>query len=300
MKIDLHIHTTNSDGSYTTQEIICMLSDLDADLISITDHDSVESYYDLLALKKMALPKPMQVIPGVELCFSYHGVLRDMLAYGFDLEVIRAYLNERYTMTHRLEKQTHILEQLKEICQKQGLELEKELTCYTGNKAEGFKTVYQSLLKFPQNAIRCPAILNIAVFYWDYFSNRESPFFVDETYDLPDMKAIIELIHGAGGKAFLAHPCLYRLSSKLLDFFVMEAIQNGVDGLEVYHSSNKGEDIAIVQSYIQKYDLLISGGSDFHGSVKPKVKLLVGEDHISIPYDEIREWTEEMKTIMID
>ena len=300
MNIDLHIHTTNSDGSNTTQEVLSMLSEMDADLISFTDHDSVESYYDLAKLKNLRLSKAIQIIPGVELCFSYHGVLRDMLAYGIDLEAMREYLNDRYSEEHRLEKQVHILKQLIEICRSQGLLIEKNLTCCTGNKAEGFKTVYQSLLKFPQNAVICPAISNIAVFYWDYFSNRESPFFVDETYDLPNMETIINVIHNAGGKAFLAHPCLYGLSMEKVDTFVKEAIKTGVDGLEVYHSSNKGEDVTIIQRYVQKYHLLTSGGSDYHGEVKPKVKLLTGEDNIEVPYEEIQEWTSEMKKIIID
>ena len=73
-----------------------------------------------------------------------------------------------------------------------------------------------------------------------------------------------------------------------------------MDGLEVYHSSNKGEDVKIIQGYAEQYHLFQSGGSDFHGTVKPKVKLLTGEDNLCVPYEAIQEWTREMKKLMIE
>ena len=106
-------------------------------------------------------------------------------------------------------------------------------------------------------------------------------------------KDSIELIKSAKGKASLAHPYSLKLHGQELEDFVSELVDYGLDGIEVYHSNHTPEMIEEYLRLANKFNLLITGGSDYHGpTIKPDVSLGTGKDNIKIKqlslYDSIR------------
>jgi len=294
--IDLHMHSVNSDGTCTTQQLIDELSNKNADIISFTDHDSVGCYYDLKEGRAKLKPG-MTLIPGVELSCRVDGSLRDMLGYGVSIAYISEYLETKYSKECRIKKQQHILEQLMDICKKHNLEFDDSIAVVEGKKAEGFVVMYNELIRYPENIKKYPFIENNTRFYWDYFSNKDSEFFVDETYDLPSFDEAVDVIHKAGGKAFLAHPYAYGISAEDVDKLVATAINAGIDGIELKHSSNKNNDIENINAIAQKFDLLLCGGTDFHGATKPGLELVTGYGNMMVKYDEIKPWFNDVTKV---
>lgn len=294
--IDLHIHSVNSDGTYTTQQIIDMLHSKNADIISFTDHDSVGCYYDLEE-DRAQLYSGVTVIPGVELSCRVDGCLRDMLGYGISVVTINQFLNDKYSFENRIRKQQYILDQLKHICRTHGLIFDPTISVKEGKKAEGFVVMYNELIKYPSNIERYPFIADNTKFYWNYFSNRKSEFFVDETYDLPSFAEAIDIIHQASGKAFLAHPYAYGMKQVDVEQLVQEAVFGGIDGIELKHSSNKGNDVDKIRNFANRYRLYYSGGTDFHGKTKPRIELVSGYGNVCVKYEEIEPWINSVRHI---
>ena len=287
--IDLHMHSVHSDGTCTAQQLIDMLAAKGAGIISFTDHDSVGCYRDLRS-GRATLEPGMTLVPGVELSCQVGGSLRDMLGYGISVSVVNEHLEERYSSERRVQKQQRVLEQLMEVCRRHGLRFDGSLVAREGKKAEAFVIMYNELNRYPENVERCPFVADNTTFYWRYFSNRDSDFFVDETFDLPSFSEAVDVIHNAGGKAFLAHPYAYGMSQSGVEELVREAVDAGVDGIELKHSSNKNDDVERIEAFAEEYGLLFSGGTDFHGATKPGLELVSGYGNMMVEYEEVAPW----------
>lgn len=291
--IDLHMHSTHSDGTNDTARLLEMLQSKQVDLFSFTDHDSVGCYFDLLAGKARLYPG-VSLIPGVELSCRYKGQMRDMLGYGIDVRVIDEYLKEKYSFTNRLKKQQQVLDRFKEICRSKGLIFDESIAVKDGKKAEGYTVMYMELNRHPENLERYPFVEDCTHLFWDYFSNRESDFFVDETFDLPDFEEAIAVIRKAGGKAFLAHPYVYGMSDEDTEDLVRAAVKAGIEGLELKHQSNQGDHVEKLRALAAKYDLYFSGGTDFHGLNKPGIELVTGYGNMLVNLDEVAPWIDQV------
>ena len=109
-------------------------------------------------------------------------------------------------------------------------------------------------------------------------------------YGMPEHKEVIEAIHTAGGKAFLAHPFEYKFEDTI---GFIDEIRNiaELDGIEVYHPSSADDDKKdILYEYARNNNLYISGGSDFHGSPKPDINIGIGRGNLNISKELIEEW----------
>ena len=208
--VDLHMHSTYSDGTLTPKEMVEMMDDIGVDIAAITDHDNVKAYDDIRSMS-VKLKKPLTIIPATELGCSFDGVIRDLLGYGVDTKIIDEFVSKRYTKEAKLAKQQRLLKEYKRVFRQVGVVFDNGLEVKRGNKSEAFMTIYQSLIKYPENVERFPFIDKITMFFWNYCSNSDSEFFVDESKEYPTLKEGIDLIHKAGGLAFLAHPCMYRI-----------------------------------------------------------------------------------------
>lgn len=93
----------------------------------------------------------------------------------------------------------------------------------------------------------------------------------------------VKLIHRGGGKAVLAHPLIYHLSPDQLDELTSLLVKSGLDGIEAIYSTNKGMDETNMRRLARKYNLFITGGSDFHGSNKPAIDMGCGKGNLKIP-----------------
>ena len=283
------MHSVHSDGTFTTQDLLNMLWDKDVDLFSFTDHDSVGCYLDL-ENGAASLYENVTLIPGVELTCQVDGDLRDMLGYGIDIHTIAAYLDERYSLENRIQKQQLILDRFKEICRGKSLIFDEDIQANEGKKAEGYTVMFMELNRHPENIERFPFLGDATRLYWDHFTNKESEFYVDETFDLPSFEEAIDVIHRAGGMAFVAHPYVYGLSDIQTDALIRRAADAGAEGMELKHQSNKGDQVEKLRHFADKYSLYLSGGTDFHGYNKPGIKLVTAYGNMLVDYQEIEPW----------
>jgi predicted metal-dependent phosphoesterase TrpH len=130
----------------------------------------------------------------------------------------------------------------------------------------------------------------------DAFTNyigSDCPYYVAREYLSPE-KAI-ELIHSAGGLAVLAHPLLYKYTLDKVEEMVSYLVTLNLDGLEAIYSSNTGFDEGRMMHLANKYNLLITGGSDFHGSNKPDLMVGVGRGNLKIPYTLLEKMEDQLK-----
>jgi len=294
--IDLHMHSVHSDGTFTTRDLLNMLWDKDADIISFTDHDSVDCYRDLKN-GTAALYQGLTLIPGVELTCRVEGELRDMLGYGIDVPVIAEFLDERYSLENRIRKQQTVLERFKEICRNKDLIFDESIQAVEGKKAEGYTVMFMELNRHPENIKRFPFLGDATRLYWDHFTKPESEFFVDETFDLPSFEEAIDVIHRAGGMAFIAHPYVYGLSDGMTEALIRHAAESGAEGMELKHQSNKPGHVEKLRRFAEKYGLYLSGGTDFHGYNKPGIKLVTAYGNMLVDYKEIEPWINKVSRI---
>lgn len=296
--VDLHMHSSYSDGTVTPVDMIKMMNDLSVDYASITDHDNVKAYEDIRNTK-FNLNKPITIIPATELGCSFGGVIRDVLGYGIDTKVIDEFVSERYSKEAKLEKQKRLLVEYKRVFRENGIVFDDGLEVNRGNKSEAFMVMYNSLIKYPENIEKYPFISKITMFFWNYCSNSDSKFFVDESKEYPTIKEGIDLIHKAGGLAFLAHPCMYRIGKLKTLLLINHAMECGVDGIEVLHSQHTFDDKLFLAEVARKYKLYKSGGSDFHGGTKPDISMVKGKGDLIVSYNMIKDWVDKVDKIIL-
>jgi len=298
--VDLHMHSSVSDGTLDIREMIELMDELGVNISSITDHDSVEGYATLEKIKdELNLKKDIDIIYGTELGCSFNGVIRDILGYGVDTKIIDDYVKDRYSEENQLKKQKALLEEYKKVFKRAGIKFDDDVEVHSGNKSEAFIRLYENLIKYPENAVKYPFIENITSFFWNYCSNKENEFFVNESSSYPTIKEGIDLIHKAGGLAFLAHPCMYRIGKLRTLQLINHAIECGIDGIEVLHSQHTFDDKLFLLEVARKYKLLKSGGSDFHGETKPDINMVEGKGDLCVPYNMIKEWIYKVKKIKL-
>ena len=293
MQIDLHIHTTHSDGTETPKEIIKQAIKSGIEIISFTDHDSVGAYADLGGIR----PDNLTIINGVELSFIDNNNSKHMLGYGIDLNVIQKFLDSIHSPKQNIKRQTTCLNKFSNLLKSKGFKIDDNLEIKTGNTSEAYQLCYNSISSYPENVEKFPFIAcGRTKFYWDYFNNPNSEFFIGQNDGLPNMKEVIDVIHNAGGLAFIAHPFYYNRDIGEVNRLIDEAIKNNVDGIEVKHSSNQGNDVEYLTKIATNNGLFICGGSDYHGlKSKPEIKLGTGKGNIMVDFNEISNWFDKIK-----
>lgn len=294
MKIDLHIHTTNSDGTDSVQEIIERAIRESVDIIAFTDHDSVGAYHDLA---HVTVPHgTVTVVKAVELSCSFNGDKRDMLGYGIDENVVEKFLVQ--SKRNIIKIQTTIMHKFAQIVRKEGMIVDDDLEL--GAFPEGYLAVWQSLVRHPENLKRFPFIQQPSYFYWNYFANPKSPFYVDATGGLPTMAEAINVIHRAGGLAFLAHPFGYAYDDAQMDDFLKSAVKFGIDGVEIMNSIHAPDHVGRLERFARDNNLFTSGGTDYHGTHKKNVEFLTGcNGNVEVTAEHIAPWIDRVAKITV-
>lgn len=286
--IDLHIHTTYSDGSFNVIDILKEAEKKNLEVISITDHDCVEAYNELnnLNIRKYYKGK---IITGCEFkcVFTKYQLPVEILGYEFNFKEVENFLNN-YT---DIDIQSKYLEHLKNVGEKIGLIFDENIKIDNKKKEYASAIFEKEILKHEENIkkLKENGIFIETNFYRDAQSNPKSIFYIDETKDYLTPKDIIDLIHKAGGKAFLAHPYIYKIDNRLK---VIEEFINTyeIDGLECYYSLFDENEINNLLELCKKYNLYISGGTDFHGTNKPGIELGTGKGKLNISKSNIDKW----------
>ena len=284
--IDLHIHTTSSDGSDEPKDILIKAQQAGLKYISITDHDSIGAYRKLQDINVNNYFEG-KIIPGCEFSVVHNGKPIEVLGYGIDLDVINStgiVSDEKF-----LERENTYLKKLMEVCKNLNIKYSSNLSIH--DKYFATQIMHTDLRKYPENEKHFTKEIweNLNAFYRTCVNNQDSPFFLDQTKNYPTIAEVATIIQKAGGKAFLAHLYVYYADDheELLNSMVS---LNALDGLECYHSLHTIDKTKYLLDYCNKHNLYSSGGSDYHGKLKPNVKL--GESILSrkIPYEILEPW----------
>lgn len=292
--IDLHIHTTHSDGDFTPVEILKKAQEENLDIIYITDHNVISAYDELedICIENYFDGK---IIVGSELKCVYNHMPMEVLAYGFDrLKIKRANCITNDQKIYEI--QSNYLEHIKKKGKQIGLFFDSNLQIEKGKKHFAASTFEKELWKDNRNEEILKKIgINIKMpFYREAQSNPNSIFYIDETKDYPEMQEVLDEIHKAGGLAFLAH--LYEYPLENHEETIKQIIEKyDFDGIECYHSNFTKAQSENIIDFCKKHNLYMSGGSDYHGKSKPKVKFARAVEYEYIQNQIIKDWITKIK-----
>lgn len=269
--IDLHVHSYMSDGTCSPKEIIELANQKKIRAIALTDHDSIEGVAEA---EKEALKYDIYFLKGIEMSVSYKKE-RILHIIGLGMDINHSYFMKYYNKMKKARDDGAM--NIIELMRKKGIDIDSNLL------RNGSMTRYLDRYTIHQYFIE-KEICCDAQEIWDVYLNP-IPYGDDE---LLEVEEALDLIKKAGGLTFLAH---FNKRIGLLGYSVREMedhIENlrnmGLTGIEKYYPSYTQKDILFVEYLINKYHLIPSGGTDFHGNNRPNIQLGTGENSFFIPY----------------
>lgn len=265
--VDLHAHTTASDGSLTPTELVDQAVELGLVALAVTDHDTIGG---LAEAQDAAARYSLAFMPGVELSVEDEGGRFHLLGYGFDPQ--DGHLGE--TLKHLRESRAKRNALMAQRMADLGLPVTMDdVRAEAGEDAEVIARPH-----FAQALIKKGVVSSVKEAFDRYLSTGKPLYLPKEVLTPADA---IQMLHAAGGVAVMAHPGLVPLSESALEARV-EALAHdaGLDGIEAYYSQHTPAQTARYLALAQRLGLLVTGGSDFHGMPKPHVPLgIVFEGH---------------------
>ena len=264
--IDLHVHTTYSDGTCTPEELFILAKKGNISTLSITDHDTMAAYDESILL---AGQYEIEYIPGIELSTDFFGQEIHILGYYLD----PSYLPLQHKLQTFIESRNIRNEKMLALLQEKGFNIQ------TTQLKTAFPNSIITRAHIANYLLTTKQIPTMKVAF--QYIQDDGPCYVNrERYDATDA---IELIHQAGGLAFVAHPTLYHLDSTSYRTLFATLKEAGLDGIEAIYSTYSPDDTRKMKAYAKQFDLLISGGSDFHGENKPYIHLGTGRGPLFVP-----------------
>ncbi len=289
--VDMHMHTVYSDGDKTVEEILKMCEDKKLEYISLTDHDSVNQYKDE-ALKNNNLFSG-KIIMGSELHAVFNNKKIEVLGYNINIDMISEWLEKYYSNEMLIKSQELNYRTLLEIFDRQGIIYNEERIRKPEKPTDYVEpAIYEEAMRHIENhSILGECVESFGMFFRKGLTNPKSVYFM-KPVGIPDYKEVINIIHNSGGKAFLAHPYEYRFEDTI-GFIDCLRKESELDGIECFHPSVDLEKREILLNYSKQNNLFISGGSDYHGKIKPDIKIGIGKGDLNIPKDIIEEWAND-------
>jgi predicted metal-dependent phosphoesterase TrpH len=256
--IDLHTHTTASDGSFAPAEVVGMAEAAGLVAVGITDHDTTAGVTEALeAGEKLKV----EVVPGVELSVN-HERLGSLHILGYWIQPGHPDLSGRLEDIRggRDRRNQKILARLAELnCP---LDLE-EVRQIAGGEVVGRPHLAQAMLKHDYVKSTQEA--------FDRYLARGRPAYMERERMSP--AEAIDRIGRAGGVAVWAHPGLIGLEKSELEKEVIGLVAAGLSGIEAHYPEHSAETTEMLLQFCRRHDLAPTGGTDFHGAVKPDVKV---------------------------
>ncbi len=243
-KADLHIHTLASDGNMSPEDVVRNAREHKLEIISITDHDTIRGYRKALPI---AEELGIELLPGVEISTDFDGKECHLLAYGFDpdhLSIKQMLIDHRRS---RLNRGKWIINQLSQ----EGLDLDiEEVKAEANGSNIGRPHIAKVLVSkgyvssFKEAFIRYLSNQSLGKIHNNYYSHHK----------------VIETVKEAGGAIVIAHPGNFYNTDELETL-----VDSGVDGIEFIHPSHDYQTQKEIEHFADKHNLLMTGGSDFHG-----------------------------------
>lgn len=271
--IDLHVHSTVSDGTLSPSELVHYALSKNLAAFALTDHDTTAGLEEAF---EAASGTALEIIPGIELSTTWNST--DVHIVGLDIDWKNIYFQKTLS-----EFQTS-----RELRNKKMMSLlQNEGICITPQLMESdFPDSVWTRAHFARFLLDHKYVGSMKEAFDRYLGNHAKCYVPREK--VTPFQAI-QLIHEGGGKAIFAHPILTKLSKARLESLVNELSKNGLDGIETLYVSYTPSDELFTKQLAKRYGLKQSGGSDFHGSNKPHIDLGCGKGNLKIPYEFLEQ-----------
>ena len=290
--IDLHIHSNCSDGSSTVQEILEEANRKSLSLLSISDHDVIDAY-EQLKIENVRNIFKGKIITGIEMTTTIDGELVEILGYGFDLEKFKENMKglfktfKEYSIAeYELAKNTYL---------KNGIKMNPNNIHFLPEYETCRKKLMKEIFSYPENYSKMlyeNSKDNSTNFSRNEFYNPESPLYVDQSGLYISFQDAIDIVHDAGGLAFLAHPFVY--SKNVVKRLQSIVDRHNLDGIECYYYSFTKEQTDYLLDFCDKNNLYVSGGSDYHGTVRPGDEIGTGRGNLCVDENRCSLWTNKL------
>jgi 3',5'-nucleoside bisphosphate phosphatase len=266
-RIDLHAHTTASDGSLSPAELVQLAKCQGLAALAITDHDTVDG---LAAARAEGDRLEISIIPGIELSCFYQNIELHILGYFIDPDDPQLRPALRRYLSSREDRNLRIIGRLQEL----GLNITyEEVKTFSGAATMGRPHIAQVLLQKGY-------VLSVADAFSRYLGD-DAPAYIARA--LPEASEAIALIRNIGGIPVLAHPLYASRAKQGFESLCATLKNTGLLGLEAVYSGHTQQQTDRLRSVARDQGLLISGGSDFHGVSRPGVQVGSGYGNLKIP-----------------
>ncbi len=266
--IDLHVHSRFSDGSFTIPELLQLAQEKGMSGIAITDHDDLHS---IPIVQKLTQNMDIDAIPGVEVSTVYNQIDIHMLGYFIDPK--KGILQEKldFLIDSRYQRNLEMIKRLNDL----GYEISYEMLPQNDFARNlGRPHIAEALLK--------AGYFNTFDEVFKKLLSRGKAGYVDKEGITPIEG--IEAIRSSGGIPVLAHPFYCYRDRRLLEEFVAYLVDHGLGGIETYYVHHTRSETEFIKEIAQKYHLVTTGGSDFHGRYKPAIDLGTGRGSLYIDH----------------
>lgn len=266
-KIDLHVHTTASDGTCCPRDTVSLAAMMGLKAIAITDHDTMAGIPEAGEAGELL---GVTVIPGIEISTNYQG--KDVHVLGYFLNDQAPELQEYIAWVRESRRVRN--EKIMEKLQKKGFDVTVRNVCKDHPEAVPGRP------QIAQRLVELGAVENVSEAFRRYLGEGRSCFVERERIPFADAA---RLIRACGGVAVLAHPLQYGFDRKSLETLVKTAAECGFSGMEIYYPGYTQGDMDKLFTLAEKYVLLPTGGSDFHGENKPGIQIGIGDGKLQVP-----------------
>ena len=297
-KIDLHMHSLYSDGVYYVSILLKMAEEKGLSIISITDHDNCKAHIELMD-ENVRNNFSGDIKTGMEITTSFHNQKIELLAYDFDNveKVNEFFVNKRDSVDWKkvaIESAEHTLKIFDKLNIKYPDKYKKDLTI---PKFES--KLYDDILLINDKEEIMKKMgdsysLNGKEFFRKCVCTPNNIFSFNFSKYGPSLDEVITIIHENGGILFLAHPYVYKMKNteEFLDNLYDE--YKDIDGIECYYYDFTKEQIDYIKDFSEKRNLMISGGSDFHGNPGRKNQMGICINHDGfIPKELLDTWKKD-------
>lgn len=266
-RIDLHLHTTHSDGSFSPAAVLEFAKTAGVTALAITDHDIVAGIPEALEVGSRL---GIEIVPGVEISSRYGGSELHILGYYIDWRQQRLNGRLKALRESRHRRNPQIIEKLNEL----GLDITyEEVQALAGTESVGRPHIARILMD--------KKVVTSAKEAFDRYLAEGRPAFVPR--QLPEPAEAVTWIREAGGIAVLAHPTWVKETSDGLCRLVERLKAAGLGGIEVHYSTHNARQTSEYLDLAKQFDLLVTGGSDFHGLTKPDIEVGIGRGDLKVP-----------------
>lgn len=265
--IDLHLHSTFSDGSFTPAQLVREAEKAQLTAIALTDHDNLDGIEPFLAAARQS---PVRCIPGVEISLDFPAGTMHLLGYFIDHHNADLRRHIARLSAGRAARNRDILKKINQL----GLSLTmEEVAAFAGEDNVG-------RLHFAQ-ALMARGYVRTTQEAFDRYLAKGKPGYSERDRMTPAQG--VRMIVNAGGLAVLAHPFTLHLTQAELAKLVGELTAAGLQGIEIYYPQHLPKQIRHYLALAQQFKLAPTGGTDFHGAPMPDIKLGSGFGNLNVP-----------------